>query len=654
MIQVQCGGCQKRYSVPDNFAGKKMRCKQCAAVVGIPAAEGAVLASGAAAPPAKPPPSPGQELAGAGRVAAPASARKPGAPKFPSRAGAAGATGAGIPKKSFSAKGFAGKKLGAKKIPSQYSSKAASAELGAEGEAAAADAGGQAAGGSKKRLFLIAGGAVAVACLAVLAYLFFFQDGSGGGAGKRRVAGGAPAAASKTAGKNSKDQAGEKRDAGEEAASDEQAAGAETTAAETAAAEPLPPVDPLSIIPAGVNVLTSVAFGRVTNIPVVREQLEGQLKSNEDSAAIFKEAGFDPLAHLRTIWLAGLLTSVEAKPDDFQALVILEGMFEKDKVIEALKKHSLVGDAGKKVGRREVFDMKEGGQHQGYLTFASDEVLLLGRDELFNNALKLIDGGDSVRKNTALKELSKDFEPGSLGWVALDLPKKIKDEMAAKAKDAQEQGGPPVPRIDGGFLSIDTTDDGEGLKLAAVARCPDAAEVKKAQQYVAFFKLMMAQQAPPPLKPLLDALKIKPEDSSLGLTLELSGKTIQELKAMVPMLLGFPPPPAVAGEGEEAGEKTEGAESGEAKAEEGAEGGKDEEPANEPEMEKPAEEKAGAEEPAEEKAPDEKVSEEKPAEDGGAGEKVEKPSEEKPDEKPAEEEKASEKPASKSAAKKKK
>ena len=193
--------------------------------------------------------------------------------------------------------------------------------------------------------------------------------------------------------------------------------------------------------------IASVAFGRVTNIPVVREQLEGQLKSNEDSAAIFKEAGFDPLAHLRAVWVAAPVPSTDADPAKAQAIVILEGMFEKEKVIEALKKHSLLGDAGKKVGRREVFDMKEDGQHQGYLTFASDEVLLIGRDELFNKALKLIDGGDSVRKNAALKELSKGFEPGSLGWIAVDFPKNVKDEMAAKAK--QPEGSPvrrPVSR----------------------------------------------------------------------------------------------------------------------------------------------------------------------------------------------------------------
>ncbi|MHC4404414.1 MAG: hypothetical protein ACYTG0_32575 [Planctomycetota bacterium] len=42
-IQVQCGGCKRRYAVPDQFAGKKARCKKCGQSMVVPAAAGGDL-----------------------------------------------------------------------------------------------------------------------------------------------------------------------------------------------------------------------------------------------------------------------------------------------------------------------------------------------------------------------------------------------------------------------------------------------------------------------------------------------------------------------------------------------------------------------------------------------------------------------------------
>ena len=39
MLRIACSGCGKTYQVPEKFAGKKMRCKQCATPIEIPAAE---------------------------------------------------------------------------------------------------------------------------------------------------------------------------------------------------------------------------------------------------------------------------------------------------------------------------------------------------------------------------------------------------------------------------------------------------------------------------------------------------------------------------------------------------------------------------------------------------------------------------------------
>ena len=37
-LSVTCSGCQSQYSVPDNMAGKRAKCKKCGAVLVMPAA----------------------------------------------------------------------------------------------------------------------------------------------------------------------------------------------------------------------------------------------------------------------------------------------------------------------------------------------------------------------------------------------------------------------------------------------------------------------------------------------------------------------------------------------------------------------------------------------------------------------------------------
>ncbi len=38
MIQFSCEKCKKAYRIPDNFAGKKVRCKQCGVTTQVPVA----------------------------------------------------------------------------------------------------------------------------------------------------------------------------------------------------------------------------------------------------------------------------------------------------------------------------------------------------------------------------------------------------------------------------------------------------------------------------------------------------------------------------------------------------------------------------------------------------------------------------------------
>ncbi|MEW6741984.1 MAG: thioredoxin, partial [Planctomycetota bacterium] len=70
---VACEACGSRYNIPETFAGKRAKCKNCGAIMTIPAAEAPAPAAAEkpVAPKPKPPP------AAAPKPAAPAAAAKP-------------------------------------------------------------------------------------------------------------------------------------------------------------------------------------------------------------------------------------------------------------------------------------------------------------------------------------------------------------------------------------------------------------------------------------------------------------------------------------------------------------------------------------------------------------------------------------------------
>jgi hypothetical protein len=431
---------------------------------------------------------------------------------------------------------------------------------------------------SKKSFVLLVASCLVVAgILAGAGYYYYFGTGSG------------ETPLSKATGKTTAAEAkGGPKPGAEASAKAPEAPGAETGEPATDAGEVAKPTDPLSIFPPDVNLLAHVTFGELANIGPIRDAMEALLKEEEPSK-LLADAGFDPLAHLRGIW-AG--SSLEEKKEP-SPLLILEGTFDQEKILSGLKKASLLIDSPKKVGRLEVYEGQSGGKFDGYLTFLSEEQVLLGGKDLFNKALKLVDGGDSVRSNEKLKSLSKDFSGGGLAWIAASLPpemlkglappgaappenkgsdekqaaEKAEGDKEAKEKPKKEEKAPVsmVPKITGILLSLDRSSEGEGLSLGLAVPCSSPEEAKKAQGILGGWKFFAALQAPPDLKPLLANLKAEVEADTLRVTLDVPANMLKKLLGNV-VKVEEPPLPEEgtkdsagdgAGEGAAAGEKTE-------------------------------------------------------------------------------------------------
>jgi hypothetical protein len=447
------------------------------------------------------------------------------------------------------------------------------------------------AGASKKKVVLV--GVIGVAAAAVIGVAAFFVLGGSNDEGK--------IAAGPKDGAVAAPAAEKKADAGTKA--EEKAA---ATPEPAAADLPFSITDPLSILPKDAGFVAKLDAGILLSLPGAREGLEKKLAEDPQTKAILEESGFDPLSHLRTIWIAGepdKLPPLGGPPAegaapgepgaDASVVVLVEGVFDKEKFIGALTKARKI-TRPKSVGRHEVHDITEGG---GHLSLLTPEHLLIGEGKAFNDALKLTGGGPSVRENQVLGDLTGDFSSNPIAWAAIALPASLAGQIEAQLQ----------AKVEGAFVSLDRSADGAGAAVEVLARCPSSEDVKKLE---AGAQGLLAG-LPPPVKLFLVGLKMQSEDKHLRISLELPEQLLQPLLSG-----GGAAPPEGGEEMEEAGDEEAGAEAGEEEKTE-AEPGEAEttEPeAAEEEKAEPMPEEPKEEEPKQEAAPEEEKAEEPGAE----------------------------------------
>lgn len=582
MIQTQCDACKKRYSVPEAHAGKKMRCKQCSAVVSIPPAT-VVAAAPADVPdpdressPPFPPVSRAAAEAGEKHPAAsgakhpPASGqRRPPLGKLPPRRG--GVAKAPTPGR----KAFVRKRHDADNVASS-APRLKGRATGPARERDAAESTGAPEAAGKKKLILIGIAAAALLGGVFLAWQFFQGDSTPPkpGRGDSKVA---------------KDSTAKPAAAGTKKEDEKAPAGVEPLALQESPVSEVDtvqgPVDPLAVLPRDLNLVARLQVAQLVNLLDIREDLQNMLKADEAAAPVIEETGLDPLS-VGSVWV-GTRLALDAPPsiDSAEWIAVIDGAFENEKLVSGLKKLAMVAEKESVQGKHTVLDCVKDGKHVASLTFVAPGQAILGTDALFAEAVKLVgappsaaggstakpEAGGALRENKKLAEITDGFTPKGAIWVAWEFPEKAQKPQEAGSKasgkgapkapgeSAPEEGGAPPPMSPmqampiGGVLSLDGAIDGAGLLLEAEAIYPSPDEMKKAQSMLGFLLVSMKQGAPPDLGPILDAIKMKPSGRKLVFTAKIPPEAVAMLKSH--MKGGAGPPP----EGEEdAGQPEEG------------------------------------------------------------------------------------------------
>ena len=578
MIDVQCSGCGKRYRVPEAFGGKKTRCKQCSAVISIPEPVPPPpvedpIAFVESAP--EPPPPVETERALPEAPAKPA--RKP--MKLPARGAAAGGAKKPLSRPAFQARKPPGKPAAAAKPGAARRTRVVAPE-GEEAHEVVGEKGGQ------RTKALLVGGILVIVLLGCAAGWYFL---AGPGAAPPTPAAKAP-----------KPRADATKDAAAPAA-ETKPAGADEGAAKVARL-PGAPLDPLSSIPKDVHFVGQFAVGQIANIPGAREGIQKQIESS-GLKEFFTDADLDPTGQIARAWIAGEIpaSAFEEAPaksgagEDDTGVLVIEGTFDRSKLLGALEKHSLARKEEKKAGDLDVYQLLTKDAKAPRLVLPSDDQIILGTGAPFDGTLELLAGkGSSVRENAALATRAKDFESTSMVWLALQLPETVRAKMGAT--------------VEGAFLSIDRSPEG-AIALAAHADCASPEDAAKTKQDILKPLLLLQPILPPPVAEALKGARVEAEGKAVSVSLEIPAEVLEKLESGMAE--------AAPGEGEEApsedaeaGDDAEPGEKGDAEMKEAEEAKESE--AAEPEAETEAEPEPDAGSKA-------KAEEEEPAEEGEAG-----------------------------------
>lgn len=547
MIQVQCASCSKRYSVPDQFAGRKMRCKSCDGVIAIPE-------EGPEEPLEREPSS--ETEAGDGGAddtklsmragasasadvegeAARARARKPG-PKFPPK----GKFGAKKPSFTRKPKGSLDSALEASSGPAVPGEKAGARKLGKIGARPGAKIGGprkgvasraqereleapgggeegvEARSGGRKKLLLIGGGVVALAAILFGVWHFFLRDEP-----RRTPRKASPVVA----------------DAEAEAARAASKGGADGPA--KAEALDLRPADVLSLFPQDAPGLVYVGVEELAKSELLRNKVDESMK--EEDKILLTEMQLEPWRDVKRIWVALTGDLVREAPAEMvpgggipstapPTLIVVEGTFNPDQIKAALQAHDFAKKEEETFGRISALALLNDRQEPaGYLAFLSPEMALLGNDAMMNAAGRALSAPTAgLRGNSALAKLTGDFKPGGYVWLGGILP----EEMRKKAGDAGTAGagdagatpgaGPPAmeaPDVEAAHLALGPSKDNTGLGLAGTIVFPNAQERAKLLQLKLALPMLL-MQLPEPLKKIVQQLKLEPDADEKVAKLEL-------------------------------------------------------------------------------------------------------------------------------------
>ncbi len=279
---------------------------------------------------------------------------------------------------------------------------------------------------------------------------------------------------------------------------------------------------PGSVLPADAVLVIHADLKALRGTPLFKlyqRELEALLPA-KDLARFKSVTGLDPWKDIHTATLGFRGDFSQPNPDFY---LVLTGRFPASKIDAAVRKDD--GMVVTKRGTLSVYTTKASlGSQPASFAIPDRGHLVLTRQSTLGVLLDTVAGrGDAVSSDAALRPHLQ--AKGQL-LVAMKMPKKLRDEMAA---NPQASGFADVETV-GVALQVDA-----GLKLLMTEALTSAAAAKtlmgQLQQAVAQLGAMAAQQSPE-LGRMLGAITVAAKGTSVSVKLALTGQDIKTLRKL--------------------------------------------------------------------------------------------------------------------------
>ena len=554
MLEVTCNGCGAKYKVPEKFAGRKMSCKACSAVMLIGEEAAPEVSS-----------SPVEEEVSQ----APAASEE----KAPSRK-----------KPSFKKGG-----ISARKGDKESSFKKGGLSSSKVSEASGGGSEGQASGSKKSPavlvvvLLLVVGGLAAVD--------FFVTNMVIGGkapAGNEEVA-----AVDDSPGEEPAEEPADEPEAPAEPKETEPEAGkpgvaepapekpeglraepeAPALAAISATSSPaalLVPVDAQVILGLNIPRLIAAYEGLAgEKLPRTPAELEEGSYPLPEPAKLVMAAGLDPFTSIRSILVAGEMPESSPIPgiEDFGAagaaaaasdgMILVEGEFsDPAAIVSALVEMEVLSPSAPEVkAGLNVYSVAEGQSLKGRFTFLSTGQMLFATPAWLDKVIARRKGeGQGILSNEVFNTMSKKLARKEALWLVADIPEEagaaLQQGLAVPpggipGPDDAPEASTPAIKIDSLMLALDSGGTDFSLELIGASPTPEDAENTKKTigTQLGGMSLLAMQMLGPKAIGLMGKLMPKSEGRNVTIAFTLNEQELATVKEMAQKALaGFAGP----------------------------------------------------------------------------------------------------------------
>lgn len=253
-----------------------------------------------------------------------------------------------------------------------------------------------------------------------------------------------------------------------------------------------------------------------------------------EAAKLLAETGLKPSEDIDVVTFA--LLPKDGDATDAEALVLVEGRFDPEKIAAAMVARGAVKQTGAP-GAWYLLPTEENAQKKAAFAFVRKGMMLAGTESAVIEALGYAkNGGSSFTSAGALAPELARVDPKASAWMVVDVPRMTRLNREPNWQGETDHSGralvQSMKRVSS--VALWTTDEGDELSFGIVAVSGDA-ETRQlledaAKGALATFRLA-ASEKDPQMVDVIRGFAVKQDGTGVSLTGSISGETFKKFTA---------------------------------------------------------------------------------------------------------------------------